>query len=271
MNQGIVKILWYKEVVKSEIFDELEKYSDEFIRLQERLFPEFSKKWVKDSFHQWSRQYEYPFVADALNRNFHGQGRILDAGSGITFFPYYLKEKFPDAEIECCDYDPALSDQYSRVNSEKNTGVNYFTADIKNIERSEGHYSLIYCISVLEHTDDYEAVVKELARITKPGGHLILTFDISIDGSADIPLEKAVRLLGSIEKYYIQEGGSFSISPDEIMKSDTLTTKYMWDTNRKLLPWRYPRLMFFKSLSKGHIPTYFIRNLACYCGIFKKK
>lgn len=271
MKQGIVKISEYKKALESSTFKALENYSDEFINLQERLFPEFSKRWVKDSFHQWSRQYEYPFAAEALDEYFPEKGRILDAGSGITFFPYYLKEKYPDAEIECCDYDPKLKTQFDRVNKEKNTGVNYFTADIKNVERPDGHYSSIYCISVLEHTDDYEAVVKELARITKSGGHLILTFDISIDGSADIPLEKAVQLLRSIEKYYIQEMGSFGLSRDGISESDTLTTNYIWDFNRNLLPWRYPRLMFFKSLSKGHIPKYLIRNLACYCGIFKKK
>ena len=271
MKQGIVKISEYNNALESETFKELENYSDEFIKLQERLFPEFSKKWVRDSFHQWSRQYEYPFVAEALQDYTGGTDRILDAGSGITFFPYYLKQKFPDSEIECCDYDTKLDIQFDRVNKEKNTGVNYFTADIKNIRRPEGHYSSIYCISVLEHTDDYEAVVKEFSRVTKPGGNLILTFDISIDGSADISLEKAVQLLRSVEKYYIQEGGSFGLSRDEIVKSDTLTTNYIWDTNRKLLPWRYPRLMFFKSILKGHIPKYFIRNLTCFCGVFKKK
>jgi ubiquinone/menaquinone biosynthesis C-methylase UbiE len=271
MKQGIVKISEYNLALERETFKELENYSNEFISLQERLFPEFSKRWVKDSFHQWSRQYEYPFVAEAIQQHCRENIRILDAGSGITFFPYYLKEKYSDAQIECCDYDPKLKTQFDRVNKDKRTGVNYFTADIKNIERPDGHYSSIYCISVLEHTDDYKAVIKELSRITKPGGHLILTFDISIDGSADIPLEKGVQLLKCLDKYYIQEGGTFDLKREDIENSDTLTTNYIWDLDRKLLPWRYPRLMFLKSISKGHIPKYLIRNLACCCGIFKKK
>ncbi|HXK49862.1 MAG TPA: methyltransferase domain-containing protein [Clostridiales bacterium] len=271
MKHGIVKISEYNIALESSIFIELEKYSDEFIKLQEKLFPEFSKKWVKDSFHQWSRQYEYPFAAEALSNIFPENGRILDAGSGITFFPYYLKEKFPGAEIECCDYDPALEVQYSRVNSEKGSEVKYFSSDIKGIDRADGYYSVVYCISVLEHTDDYEAVVKELARVTNPGGHLILTFDISTDGSADIPAPKAVELLGIIEKYYDQVPEKVLPAENGMKDSDILTTNYIWGSDRKLLPWRYPRLMFLKSLSKGRIPRYMIRNLACYCGIFKKK
>lgn len=271
MKLGIVKISEYNKALNSSIFKELEKYSDEFIKLQEKLFPEFSKKWVKDSFHQWSRQYEYPFVAEAIKEHASGEVRILDAGSGITFFPYYLKEKYPDAEIECCDYDPALKTQFDRVNIEKNAGVNYFTADIKNIEKPDGYYSSIYCVSVLEHTDDHEAVVKELSRVIRSGGCLILTFDISLDGAADIPLEKAVQLLKYLDKYFDHKGGSVRLSRDELMNNNTLTTNHIWDFNRKLLPWKYPRLMYFKSLSKGKIPKYLIRNLACHCGIFKKK
>ncbi|MBN2857704.1 MAG: class I SAM-dependent methyltransferase [Candidatus Delongbacteria bacterium] len=271
MNQGIIKISEYNKALESSIFIELEKYSDEFIKLQEKLFPEFSKKWVGDSFHQWSRQYEYPFVADAIQTYVSDGFRILDAGSGITFFPYYLKEKFPGAEIECCDYDPALEVQYSRVNSEKGSEVKYFSSDIKEIDRADGYYSVVYCISVLEHTDDYEAVVKELARITSPGGHLILTFDISTDGSADIPLHKAAELLNIISKYYDQTPETIMISKNDLEREDILSTNYIKNFNKELLPWRYPYLMGIKSILKGKIPKHLIRDLTCYCGIFKKK
>ncbi len=269
--QGIIKIEDYNEVISGSTFREIEKYSDEFIVLQDRLFPEFSKKWVKDSFHQWSRQYEYPFCSESLAKHFSGQGKVLDAGSGITFFPYYLKEKYHEAEIECCDYDPKLEMQFERVNKEKQTGVKYFTADIKNISKPDGCYSAVYCVSVLEHTDDYEAVVKELARITESGGHLILTFDISTDGSADISFGKAEILLETVRKYYDQVPESVSLKKEDIFSPEILTTKYINKTDKKLLPWKYPYLMFFKSLSHGRIPRHLIRNLTCYCGVFRKK
>ncbi|HQO10095.1 MAG TPA: class I SAM-dependent methyltransferase [Clostridiales bacterium] len=271
MQSGIVKIENYKKVLESESFSELESYSDNFTKLQRELFPEFSKRWVKDSFHQWSRQYEYPFVADAISDLSAGAGRILDAGSGITFFPYYLKEKYADIQIECCDYDPKLKEQFERVNSKLDKNIQYFNADIRNIEKPDKFYDMIYCISVLEHTDDYDGILKELARITSKDGHLILTFDISMDGSADISIEKAIELLAVIEKYYIQVTGKVSLSGSDLKNSDLLTTNYINTINKKLLPWRYPYLMFFKSLSKGKLSKYLLRNLTCYCGVFKKK
>jgi SAM-dependent methyltransferase len=271
MQSGIVKIDNYKKILESERFSKLEKYSDEFTILQKELFPEFSKRWVKDSFHQWSRQYEYPFAADAISDLSAGKGRILDAGSGITFFPYYLKEKYADIQIDCCDYDPKLKEQFERVNSKLNKNIQYFDADIRFIAKPDNYYDAVYCISVLEHTDDYDGILKELARITSAEGHLILTFDVSIDGSADISIEKAIELLGVIEKYYIQVPGKISLSGSDLKSPDILTTNYINTINKDLIPWKYPYLMFFKSLSKGKLPKYLLRNLTCYCGVFRKK
>jgi len=271
ISQGLVKIRDYHEALISPLFSELESYSDNFTKLQKELFPEFSKRWVKDSFHQWSRQYEYPFVADAISDHSGGSGRILDAGSGITFFPYYLNEKFPDRQIECCDYDPKLKGQFEKVNSRLNKNIQYFDADIRCIAKPDMYYDAVYCISVLEHTDDYNGILKELARITQAEGHLILTFDISMDGSADISIRKAIELLAAIEKYYVQVPEKISLSGSDLKNSDVLTTNYINMINKDLIPWKYPYLMFFKSLSKGKLPKYLLRNLACYCGVFKKK
>ncbi len=268
---GIIKITDYLETLKSPLFSELEESSDKFTLLQKALFPEFSKRWVKDSFHQWSRQYEYPFAAYALERFAGAPSKVLDAGSGITFFPYYLSEKYPDMKIECCDYDPELKSQFVRVNSKLGADIKYFDADIRRIDRADGTYDSVYCISVLEHTADYEEILKEFARLLKTGGILVLTFDISTDGSADIPSDKAQNLLKTTEKYFDAGPGAWAIDPDELDSDAVLTTNYIRKFDKKLLPWKYPRLMFLKSLSKGHVPKHLIRNLACYCGIFKKK
>jgi SAM-dependent methyltransferase len=268
---GLIKKDDYIRVIKSGVFAELENYSNGFTQLQKELFPEFSKKWVKDSFHQWSRQYEYPFVADSIEKHTKKSGNVLDAGSGITFFPYYLEQKHPGINIECCDYDPNLAAQFGRVNSKIKKNVKYFDSDIRKIDRADGFYDTVYCISVLEHTGDHEAVIKEFSRLLSAQGKLILTFDISIDGSADIPFGKAIELLSVVEKYFEQIPGSVPVLATELKSPEILTTNFIKDHDKKLLPWRYPRLMFLKSLSKGRIPGYFIRNLACYCGVYKKK
>ncbi|MBU4485987.1 MAG: class I SAM-dependent methyltransferase, partial [Candidatus Delongbacteria bacterium] len=265
INQGLIKIFDYHQILESFFYRELEKYSDEFSKMQKDLFPEFSRKWVKDSFHQWSRQYEYPFVIDSIENLSKKDGRILDAGSGITFFPYYLKGKYPDATIECCDYDAGLEGQFNKVNERLKQKINYFTTDIRSIGKPDGYYNTIYCVSVLEHTNDYECILKELSRITSEDGYLILTFDISIDGSADISLKRAVELLNAIDKYYIQVPNKTLIEQSDLKSSETLTTNYINSYKKELLPWRYPYLMFIKSLTKGKIPKFLLRNLACYC------
>ncbi len=268
---GLIKKSAYSEVTESRLFLELESFSGSFIDLKKDLFPDFSKKWVKDPLHQWSRQYEYPFTAEALENCCPKSGRILDAGSGITFFPYYLKEKYPELAIECCDTDHRLEEQFARVNGELEQQVEYFDSDIRYIDRPEGFYDAVYCISVLEHTKDYGSIIEELARITKPGGILVLTFDISTDGSADIPFHTAVDLLSEVRRHYDQIPEKYDIEHKDLESEELLTTGYIASTDKKLLPWRYPYLMIFKTIASGKIPKNFIRNLSCYCGIFKKK
>ncbi|MCK4979104.1 MAG: class I SAM-dependent methyltransferase, partial [Candidatus Delongbacteria bacterium] len=225
---------------------------------------------------QWSRVYEYPFVIAQIVK-YANSGtnklKLLDAGSGVSFAPYYLAEKLEDIDIECCDYDDMLIEIFGSVNKLKDSNVKFFLRKPFDLKDPDNTYDIIYCISVLEHTDNYTGIVDEFNRILKPGGILILTFDISIDGSADIPIAKAEKLLNKLEttfKNYHSEG-SLNIAKELDNEDLLLTTRYIKESNRSLLPWKYPHLMWLKTLSKGKIPRSFFRNLACYCGVFEKK
>jgi len=47
--------------------------------------------------------------------------------------------------------------------------------DVRNMPQiATGTYDCVYCSGVLEHVDDYEAGMREIARILKPGGTLLL-------------------------------------------------------------------------------------------------
>ncbi|MCK5760068.1 MAG: class I SAM-dependent methyltransferase [Candidatus Delongbacteria bacterium] len=276
IKQGIIRKDNYEELKNSDIFKEIENYSDDFLRLSREKLTEFADKWVQDPFHQWSRVYEYPFVISQIVKYANSSSnklKVLDAGSGISFAPYYLAENLEGIGVECCDYDDMLIEIFGSVNKLKDSNVKFFPADIRNIKQADNTYDIIYCISVLEHTDNYTDIIDEFNRILKPGGILILTFDISIDGSADIPVAKAEQLLNKLEttfKNYNLEG-SLDVVKELDNEDLLLTTRYIKETNRSLLPWKYPYLMWLKTLSKGKMPKSFFRNLACYCGVFEKK
>lgn len=83
--------------------------------------------------------------------------RVLDAGAGMLAF----KPLFAGFTYAAFDKAPAQ-------------GLD-FTADAAAIPRSDGAFEAVICSAVLEHAQDPAAVLKELLRVLKPGGKLLIT------------------------------------------------------------------------------------------------
>jgi len=69
----------------------------------------------------WSRRWEYPFVTQrviqfAQQQNSDAPFRVLDAGSGVTFFPYYIRKEVPRSEITCFDSNTSYHPMFAAVN-----------------------------------------------------------------------------------------------------------------------------------------------------------
>jgi SAM-dependent methyltransferase len=54
-------------------------------------------------------------------------------------------------------------------------GYDVLEAPVEAIPHEDGSFDLVTCLDVIEHTDDDVATLHELARVTKPGGRLIVT------------------------------------------------------------------------------------------------
>jgi SAM-dependent methyltransferase len=275
LDQGIPTIASYKNLLKSSLFRSMELFSNQFLKKNKSVLEAYNKKWVSDPFHQWSRQYEYPFVysyiRDYRNTMQTDGLKILDAGSGVTFFPHYLSSIFPEASVACCDRDPSFVELFSKINKTSNTSNVFYPSDIRHLPFHESAYDIIYCISVLEHTDDFEMIIKEFHRIVKQDGLLIVTFDISMDGRDDIPREKAVELIESLEKHFSAVQGFYSKQALERLDSDEIvTTRYIRKFDKTLLPWRNSGPKSFKDILRFRAPKPFFTNLTCFCEAFTK-
>ncbi|MGH8743753.1 MAG: hypothetical protein ACREUY_05680, partial [Burkholderiales bacterium] len=98
------KIPDYQRLLQSGLFKSMESFSEDFVRSQSAYLKDYRRKWVADPLHQWSRQWEYPFVFSRISeyaRNAEPRLNILDAGSGVTFFPFFLSSRFSHAAISC--------------------------------------------------------------------------------------------------------------------------------------------------------------------------
>ena len=290
MEQGIIKINEYNKLIESNLFRKMERFSNRFLNTNKIALKDYMIKWVKDPLHQWSRQWEYPFVFERIKEYYKKRSnksnnlKILDAGSGITFFPYYIKSEFGKTEIYCCDRDASLASTYKKVSNTMKKKINFEKQKIHNLRYPDNTFDAIYCISVLEHTKNYEEIMKEFKRVLKPGGILIVTFDIALEGDADIPLKKAEKFVNSLLVIF-SEKTQRELSPLNIKNyGKILTTKYISEINAGLLPgimtdskkksgknvkeFAKKKIILVKNviitLMKLRLPRKI--NLACYCG-----
>ncbi len=88
---------------------------------------------------------------------------ILDFGAGIGTFSVPLKKEGFD--ISCVEADPK---QLQRITE---NGVPGFSNLMAVPDRT---YEYIFTLNVLEHIEDDQGVLRDLAKKLKPGGHLLI-------------------------------------------------------------------------------------------------
>lgn len=243
----------YRRLLDSERFKQMEQFCSAFLSRNAEALNQYSNRWVRDPLHQWSRQWEYPYVLSRVEAALPASGaaRVLDAGSGVTFFPYYLKALHPAADIYCVDSDEKLAVIYRQINA-SGEPVEFTCADLRKLDYPAEWFDVIYCISVLEHTADYPAIIDGFLRLLRPGGRLVITFDVSLDGTRDIAVEKAEALLDSLAgKLALTEDVPLDLA-EPVNRPDLFTTHTAMQIDRALLPWRLPALAYrLKALVEG--------------------
>jgi SAM-dependent methyltransferase len=109
-------------------------------------------------------------VADAVGRPLRGM-RVLNVGCGTGGFNVAVEragaeswglDANPDA-IRICDLRRALG-----------AGGRYAVAAAESLPFRDGAFDLVYCLSTLEHVADVEATVREMVRVARPGGSILL-------------------------------------------------------------------------------------------------
>jgi malonyl-CoA O-methyltransferase len=93
--------------------------------------------------------------------------RILDAGCGKGRFARALAEQRPDARLVGVDLSDALLAN-APDSLEKRRG------SILDLPCADGEFDYAFGVEVLEHAVDPRAAVRELSRVVRPGGHVVI-------------------------------------------------------------------------------------------------
>lgn len=261
LASGIPKIKDYESVLASPLYKEMLQFSDEFSKRHEQDLSYFQKFWVKDPLRQWSRSWEYPYVFQCLTQKMKAGASVVDAGSGLTFFPFFVAKKL-NCQVICVDTQAEFLNPMHSISKREGLEVSYLQNDIRRIDLPDKSQAALYCISVLEHTQNYEEIIKEFRRCLKPTAPLIVTFDICPSGVADIDLKKSKDLVNSLNPLnfyrYIEE---IDRLPEEY--SEVISTNYAKTHRPQSLPWRWPHLSAFKAGVKSRKLKTFIDLTFC--------
>ncbi|MCZ3367520.1 MULTISPECIES: class I SAM-dependent methyltransferase [Methanobacterium] len=98
-------------------------------------------------------------------------GNFLDVGCGIGYFPLVMKYLGMNAYgVEPGKIDRELSEQYN---------LDITTGTLLEAKYNDNFFDLITLNHVLEHVDNPSEIMKELHRILKPNGFLVIATPIS--------------------------------------------------------------------------------------------
>lgn len=126
-----------------------------------------------------SKRWEYPW---ALDRARLAPGsRVLDAGCGASIFPVYLAKM--GHQVTGVDLSvPQGLNEFHQVH------VNYVPAAITSLPFEDNSFDSVFCISVIEHLghQGVPAALRELRRVLRPGGRLLITTDYYKDADAQL-------------------------------------------------------------------------------------
>lgn len=275
-RSGVPTLTECSESLSGPTYHAVESFSDRFVANAKRLLGRqaIDRELASvDPLHQWSRRWEYPFCVCQLQEHLSRQGaslvgeeispRLLDAGSGFTFFPFFLSGQ--GWNVIASDIDRRLGRLYEGINSLG--GPSFQACDLVNLPFSRGFFDAVVCVSVLEHSPERKRILEELFRVLRKGGLLVLTLDISLDGKADISVDRSLALMDVLAQMFSTDLSQVVNQIRALIENseEYLTTMWAREHAPYLLPWRLTTAERMRGLARFRWRHPMFYRLAVLC------
>jgi ubiquinone/menaquinone biosynthesis C-methylase UbiE len=102
---------------------------------------------------------------------------ILEIGMGNGLFVKDLLEKAPSIRYVGFDYSPVMVNEAKRINDEwiKKGNAEFFLGEVSSLPFPAKSFNKIFTINTIYFWKNNEVVLRELKRVLKPGGTLIIS------------------------------------------------------------------------------------------------
>lgn len=102
--------------------------------------------------------------------------RILDVGAGTGRYGLKFAQEFPSAHVTISDIlDESVTMIAGLAQELHLKNVVVAKEDVFHLSFPEGTFDVVFCDAVIQHLPQYQNAVKEMIRVLKPGGVLILS------------------------------------------------------------------------------------------------
>jgi len=128
--------------------------------------------WYKDGRH--SEDFDRLFSLVPLKPGDH----VLDAGCGSgVLVPHILSRITETGLLHEVDFAEKMIEVNMKLHPGKN--INFLVADAANVPLEAESCDAVICFSCFPHFHDKEGALRAMARVLKPGGHLVIAHFVS--------------------------------------------------------------------------------------------
>jgi ubiquinone/menaquinone biosynthesis C-methylase UbiE len=179
------------------------------------MFTERDRRRCNELYEQYyaGRKFHDTFYREAIRRHLQPGQRVLDAGCGR--YLRFCRELSDTVSAFGVDLDQLDTD-----NRRSPFGVR---ADVSRLPFPDGHFDMVISRSVIEHLADPPQVFREISRVLRPGGRVVLITPNKFD---------YVSLIASVTPYRLHRALVSRIF--RVPEDDVFPTLYRANTMRSI-------------------------------------
>ena len=156
----------------------------------QQQFGAAAERYANSSYHQLSPDLDAMLAAVSLD----GSERVLDVGTGTGHTALAFAPRV--AEVVGVDFTPAMLEQARRLARARGaSNVRFDEGDAMALPYAAADFDLVTCRVCAHHFTDPALAVREMARVLRPGGRLLLVDSVAPEDPAEDTFFNAIELL----------------------------------------------------------------------------